>query len=81
MPSASDQDFNTEHLIPSVTHCMNIKSDAGDSVYSGGEEGGVRVYVSVQNVTFNPSTDIKHAVNLFRVMSTSIGTNESLYPY
>ena len=35
---ASDHDFNTEHLIPSETHRMNITSDTGDYIYSGGEE-------------------------------------------
>ena len=39
-PSASDHDFNTQLLIPPVTHRMNIKSGAGDSLCSGGEEGG-----------------------------------------
>ena len=52
--SASDHDFNTEHLITSVTCSMNITSDAGYSLYIGGEEGGGRVYVSVQYATFDP---------------------------
>ena len=30
-----DHDFDTEHLITSLIHCINIKSDAGDSIYSG----------------------------------------------
>ena len=50
-PSASDHDFNTEHLIPSVTHCMKVTSDAGDYLYSDGKEGGGCVYVSVHNAT------------------------------
>ena len=37
-PIASDHDFNAEHLIPSLTHIMNITSDAGDCIYSGSEE-------------------------------------------
>ena len=80
-PSASDHDFNIEHLIPSVTHHMNITSDAGDSIYSGGEEGGGYVCVSFHDATFDPSTSIKNAVNLLRVMSNSIGTNESSCPF
>ena len=36
---ASDNDFNTEHLIPSLIHCINITSDSGDSIYSGIQEG------------------------------------------
>ena len=35
---ASDHDFNTVHLIPSLTHVINITSGAGYSIYSGGEE-------------------------------------------
>ena len=60
---------------------MNITSDAGDSIYSGGEEGGGRVYVSAQNATFDPSTVIRHATNIFCVMRTRIGTNQSLCPF
>ena len=45
------------------------------------EEGVGRVYVSVHNATFDPSTSIKHAANLLRVMRTSICTNESLCPF
>ena len=37
-PRASDHDFNTEHLIPSLTHIMSITSDAGDYIYSDSEE-------------------------------------------
>ena len=57
---------------------MNITSDTWDYLYIGGEEGGVSLYVSVHDATFYPSTGIKHAANLLRVMSNSIGTNESL---
>ena len=60
---------------------MKITSDAGGYIYSGGEEGGGRVYLSVHNDTFDPSTGIKHAANFFCVMGTSIGTNESLCPF
>ena len=35
-PSALDRDFNTEHLMTSVTHRMNMTSDSGYSLYSGG---------------------------------------------
>ena len=56
---------------------MNITSDARDSIYSDGEEGGGGVYVSIQDPTFDPSTGIKHATKILRVMRTSIGTNES----
>ena len=75
-PSAYDHNFNTEHLIPSVNYCMNITSDAGDYIYSGGEEGWWRVYVSVDDAKFDPSTGIKHATNILHCMSTSICTNE-----
>ena len=54
---------------------MNIKSDAGDFLYSGGEEGGGRVYASVYDDTFDPSTGIKHVANLLHVMRNIIGTN------
>ena len=37
-PRASDHDFNTEHLIPSLTHIMSITSDAGYYIYSDSEE-------------------------------------------
>ena len=36
---ASDHNFDTEHLITSVIHCIKITIDAGDSIYSGIEEG------------------------------------------
>ena len=78
---ASLHDFDKDNLIPSVTHHMNIKSDARYSVYGGSEEGGGCVYVCVHNTTFEPSTGIKHATNLLRVMRTSIGTNESSRPF
>ena len=39
------------------------------------------MYVSVKNATFDPSTGIKHAANLFPVTRTSIDTNESLCPF
>ena len=81
MPSTSDHDFNTEHFIPPVTHCMNITIHAGDYLYSGGEEGGRRVYVSIHDATFDPSTGIKHAANLLRVTRTIIGTNALLFPF
>ena len=77
-PSASDQEFNTEHLIPSVTHRMNITGNTGGSLYSNGNEGGGRLYVSVHDATFDLSTCIKHTTNLLRVMRNIIGTNESL---
>ena len=60
-PSSSDHDFNTENLIPPVTHRMNITSDSGDSIYSGGEEGGGCMYLSAHDATFEPSTGINHA--------------------
>ena len=60
---------------------MNIKIDAGGSIYSGGEEVGGCVHVSVHDTTFDPSTGIKHATNLLCVISTSIGTNESSFPF
>ena len=60
---------------------MNIKSDAGDSIYSGNEEGGGCVYVSVHDSIFDPSTSINHTTNLLPVMRTSIGTNESPCPF
>ena len=75
-PSTSYHDFNTEHLIPSVTHHIKITSDARDYIYSGSKEGGGCVYVSVQDATLDRSTSIKHATKLFHVMKTSIGTNE-----
>lgn len=81
VPSASDHDFNIEHIIPSVNHRMNMRSDAGDSLCSGGEEGGGCVYVSIQDTTFDPSTGIKHAANLLCAMRNSIGTNESSCPF
>ena len=68
--SASDHDFNTEHLITSVTHHVNITCDARDYLYSGGEEGGGCVYVSVHNSTFDPSTGINHATNILHAMMT-----------
>ena len=55
---------------------MNITSDAGDYIYSNGEEGGGGVYASVHDATFDPSTGIKHATNILHCMSTSIRTNE-----
>ena len=79
--SVSDHDFNIEYLIPSVTHPMNITSDAEDSLYSSGEEVGFCVYVSVHYATFDPSTSIKHAANILRVIRTSIDTNELSCPF
>ena len=76
--SASYHDFNTYHLIPSVTHHMNISSDAGDYIYIGSKERGDRMYVSVHDAKFDPSTCIKHAANLLLVIRTGIDTNESL---
>ena len=55
---------------------MNITSDAGDSIYSGDEEGGGCLYVSVHDAILYTSTGIKYAVNLLHVMRTIIGTNE-----
>ena len=60
---------------------MKITNDAGDSLYSGGEEVGGCVCVYVHDATFDPSTDINHAASLLCVMSTSIGTNESSCPF
>ena len=60
---------------------MNIESDTGDSLYSGGEEGGGCLYVSVYDDKFDPSAGTKHATNIFRVTSTSIDTNESSCPF
>ena len=57
---------------------MNITSDTWDSIYIGGEEGEVSLYVSVHDATFYPSTGIKHAANLLHVMRNRIGTNKSL---
>ena len=37
--------------------------------------------MSVHDATFDPSTIIKHASNLLRVMITIIGTNESIFPF
>ena len=54
MPRASDHNFNTEKLIPSVTHHMKIAIDAGYSICIGGEEGGGYVYVPVQDAIFDP---------------------------
>ena len=75
MPSASDHKFDTYHLIPSVTYCMNIKSCAGDSLYSGGEEIGILLYVYVHDATFDPSNGINHAAILLRVMRNIIDNN------
>ena len=75
-PITSDHELNTEHLLPTVTHSMNTKSDTGGSLYIGGDEGGGRVYVSVHDATFDPSTGRNHISNILRVMRTSIGTNE-----
>ena len=36
-PSASYHNFNTEQLIPPVTHCMKITSYTGDYLYRGVE--------------------------------------------
>ena len=80
-PISSDHDFNTEHLISSVTYRMNITSDTGDSLYSSGYELGGYVYVSVHDATFYPSTGINNATNLLCLMRNSIGTNESPYPF
>ena len=60
---------------------MNITSDAGDYLNIGSEEVGDRLYVYVHDAIFDPSTGIKHAANLLRVMRTSIVTNESLCPF
>ena len=60
---------------------MNITRDAGDSLHRGGEEGGGYMYVSVHNSIFAPSTGTKHTTNIFRVMRTIIGTNESSFPF
>ena len=49
---SSDHNFNTEHLIPSLTHCVNIKSDTGNSPYRGGNEGGGCMFVSIQYDAF-----------------------------
>ena len=80
-PSASYHDFNIDHLITSVTRFVNITSGAGDSLSSGGEKGGGCVHVSLHDTTIEPSTCIKHAVNILRVMSTIIGTNELPCPF
>ena len=80
-PRSSDYNFNTEHLIPSLTHRMNITSNAGDYFYIGSEEGGGYVYLYVHNATFDLSIGIKHATNLLPMMSTNIGTNESSYKF
>ena len=76
---ASEHNFNIENLIPSVTHFMNITSDAGDSLRRGGEEGGVCVYVLVHDATFDPLTGVNHAAKLLHVMRTIMGTNELSY--
>ena len=34
-PSSSYHDFNTDNLIPSVTHCMKITKDTGYYIYIG----------------------------------------------
>ena len=52
--STSYHNFNTQHSIPSVTHSMNVTSDAGYSLYRGGEEVGGCLYMSVHNATFCP---------------------------
>ena len=57
-PSALYHQLNTDHLIPLVTHRMNITSDSGDSLYSGGEEGVGWLYISFHNTTFDPSTGV-----------------------
>ena len=55
---------------------MNIISDAAGYLYRGGKKGVGCMYLSVHAAIFYPSNGIKHAVNLLRVMRTSIGTNE-----
>ena len=39
------------------------------------------MYVSIHDATFEPSTGIKHNVNLLRVMRNIIGINESSRPF
>ena len=39
------------------------------------------MYVSFRYDTFDPSTAIKHAANILCAMRTSIGTNESSFPF
>ena len=79
-PSVSDHTFNTEHIIISVNHRMNITSYAWGYIYSDGGEGGWCVYVAIQYATFDPSSGINHSAKLLHVMRTSIDTNESLFP-
>ena len=60
---------------------MKITRDAGGSIYSVGEEGGGKVYMSIHDAKLDLSTGIKHASNIFHVMRTIIGTNELLFPF
>ena len=64
----TNNDWNAEKMVPSITNRMNITETADKLLYSGGTNGPGRIFVSVHNAITNLSTVIKHIANVYKVL-------------
>ena len=66
---ACDHDFGgIPKLVPTVVHLMNQSTNSGDSLYSGGQHGTGRTFVSVHDATLEPSSGMKHAAHFHQFL-------------
>ena len=47
---------------------MNLTEMSGESIFSGGEDGNGRIYMSFHDATMDHSTGIKHVANIYRII-------------
>ena len=47
---------------------MNLTKTLGESLFSGGEDGNGRIYVSFHDAMMDRSTGHNHVANLYRIM-------------
>lgn len=63
-PTAADHDFHISGLVPSVAFVLQIPEDARDSFFQG------KAFVTVKDKVFEPSTPMRHAVELTTVLNS-----------
>ena len=72
----ADQDFTKFSLIPSVIFQVNIPEEISETWYTG------QVYIGFKDAVFEPSSPIRHATELYSVLSsTSTATLPVLFLY
>ena len=71
----ADHDFTKLSFIPSVFFNVDIPDDISGSWYSG------KVHISLKEGTFEPSSPIRHASELFSLIKTDVQSKPVLFLY